>query len=290
MKVALVTTLPSLIENRRIKEEIKALNHGFTLIDLSNFSFNIFGGSLSVKGLTDQEFNIIITRGIFSSIKPIIVVLLGLRKKGIKIFDNNFLSDQYLINKTSDLTKMALNKIPVPNTAQSRNFSDYKNLSSYLGFPLVIKSTRMGKGANVFKISNLNGLYRFIEDAEKHSHEAKNFILQEFIPYKYDLRVLIIGDRVFTMRRIPAKGEFRANFSLGGRVEKFDLDEDGLNLAKSALKAVGLEIGGVDLLITKDNKKYVLEVNHTAGFVGMEKAYNENIGKVFVEYAIANAR
>ncbi len=290
MKVALVTTLPSLIENSRIKEEIKALNYSFTLIDLSNFSFSVVGGNLSVKGLTDQEFDIIISRGIFSSIKPIIAVLQGLRKKGIKIFDNNFLHDQYLINKTSDLAKLALNNIPVPNTAQSRNFSDYKNLSSNLGFPLVIKSTRMGKGANVFKISNLNGLYRFIEDEENRGREAKNFILQEFIPYKYDLRVLIIGDRVFTMRRIPAKGEFRANFSLGGHVEKFDLDEDGLNLAKSALKAVGLEIGGVDLLITKDNKKYVLEVNHTAGFVGMEKAYNENIGKVFVEYAIANAR
>ena len=48
------------------------------------------------------------------------------------------------------------------------------------------------------------------------------------------------------------------------------------------------------MLITKDKdgvaKRYILEVNHTAGFLGMEKATGENIGKIFVEHAIAQAR
>jgi glutathione synthase/RimK-type ligase-like ATP-grasp enzyme len=57
-----------------------------------------------------------------------------------------------------------------------------------------------------------------------------------------------------------------------------------------ALTAIDMSVGGVDVLIAEGNKKYILEVNHTAGFVGMEKATGENIGRVFVEHAIANAR
>jgi glutathione synthase/RimK-type ligase-like ATP-grasp enzyme len=92
------------------------------------------------------------------------------------------------------------------------------------------------------------------------------------------------------MRRIPGEGEFRANFSLGGSVELFDLDEAGKKMAMKALKAVGLSIGGVDMLITEDNKRYILEVNHTAGFIGMELATSTNIGKIWVEHAIASAK
>jgi glutathione synthase/RimK-type ligase-like ATP-grasp enzyme len=51
-----------------------------------------------------------------------------------------------------------------------------------------------------------------------------------------------------------------------------------------------MSIGGVDILITGHNKRYILEVNHTAGFVGMEKATGENIAKIYLEHAIKEAK
>jgi len=92
------------------------------------------------------------------------------------------------------------------------------------------------------------------------------------------------------MRRIPAKNEFRANFSLGGSVELFDPQPKTIKLAHQALKAVDMTIAGVDVLITQDNKQYILEVNHTAGFVGMEKATGKNIAKIWLEHAIKTAK
>lgn len=290
MKIALVTTLPVLIENKRIKEEVLALGHEFFLINLEDFNFKIKGGKLSVPALDNADLDLIIVRGIFSSIKSISAVLESLKKKGVKIFDNNFLKHQYLINKVADLTKLVLGGIPIPETQHVRDFNNYPKVAKELGYPVIIKSTRMGKGANVFKMDNEGELLAFLESCEEEGKEPKNYILQEFIPYKYDLRVLVLGDRIFTMRRIPAKGEFRANFSLGGDVELFDLDEKGKELALAAMDAVDMSVGGVDILITKDDKRYILEVNHTVGFVGMEKATGENIGKVFVEHAIANAK
>ena len=290
MKIALITTLPELIENKRIEEEVKNFGHEFQLVDLSDFNFLISNSSLVLKKITDLKTDMVIVRGIFISLKAICTLIYDLRKKGIKVFDNNFLNHKYSISKTTDMIKLSLAKIPVPDTAFTRNIDDYYTLSEKIGFPLIIKSSRMGKGANIFKINNKEELERMIKDIELEDKKAQNYLLQEFIPYVHDLRVLIIGDNIFTMKRIPKEGDFRANFSRGGSVELFDLDEEGKKLALDALHVVNMTVGGVDILIDKDDNRYVLEVNHIAGFVGMEKATNKNIGKLFVEHTIKEAK
>lgn len=290
MKIALITTLPSLAENKRIEEESVALGHEFELIDMSEFGFRIEGGFLVVEQIKDLDAEVVIVRGVFLAIKTISEIVKSLRKKGTKIFDNNFLEHRYSIDKVTDLVKLSLAGIPVPDTYYARTFDNYQDLAQKLGYPFVVKSSRMGKGAQVHKINSEDRLKKFINGLSSEGKSAKSFILQEFIDYVYDLRTLIIGEHVFTMRRIPAEGEFRANFSLGGTVEPFDLDEKGRMLAVDALTAVDMSVGGVDILIGQDDKRYILEVNHTAGFVGMEKATSQNIGKLYVEYAIADAR
>ena len=290
MNISLITTLPGLTENKRIEEEVKSLGHNFQLINLQDFSFQAQTGEVKVEGLSGLQADIIIVRGIFNSIKPISTVVNNFRKKGIKIFDNNFIEHKYSIDKVTDLIKLASNDLPIPVMAYSRDFDRLPALAAQIGYPVVFKSTRAGKGASVFKIDSKRQLSSLIDDLKSEGKAAKSYLLQEFIPYKYDLRCLVIGENVFTMRRIPAKGEFRANFSLGGNVEPFDLDEKGHKLAIKALKIVDMSIGGVDILITSDKKRYILEVNHTAGFVGMEKATGKNIAKLYVEHAIGEAK
>ena len=289
MKISLITTLPGLAENSRIETEVKALGHEFSLLDLKDFNFVIQSGKVVIPEIDKLDSDIVIIRGIFNSIKTISVIMSDLRNRGVRVFDNNFLEHLYSIDKVTDLVKLSIAGIAVPKTAYVLDFKEYPRKAEKLGYPLIVKSTRMGKGASVFKIDTLEKLKRFISAAKKQGKKAKNFILQEFVDYRYDLRVLIIGEDIFVMRRIPKQGEFRANFSLGGSVELFDLDEDGKKLALEALGAVGMSVGGVDILITDEGKKYVLEVNHTAGFVGMERATGKNIGRMFVEHAIASA-
>ncbi len=290
MKIALVTTLPKLIENKRIEEEVKNMGHDFQLVDMQEFGFIIKDGNLKVDQIENLKADIVIVRGVFLAIKTISEIVKTLRGKGTKIFDNNFLEHRYSIDKVTDIVKLSIAGISVPDTYYSRDFTNYKKLAKDLGYPFVMKSSRMGKGASVFKIESEEELISLIDTLENDGKSAKSFVLQEFIPYEYDLRVLVIGEDVFTMRRIPAEGEFRANFSLGGRVEPFNLDNKGKKLAIAALGAVDMSVGGVDILITKDNKRCILEVNHTAGFVGMEKATRKNIAKVYLNHAIETAR
>lgn len=287
MKITLVTTLPGLGENRRIEEEVRALGHEFKLVNLKDFGFKI--DQEFESELTSLKTDMIIVRGVVHSIKPIATILENLRRRGTKIFDNNFLNHKYAIDKVTDLTKLSLKGIALPRTYYAREWKQVLNNGQSLGFPVILKSTRSGKGASVFKLDNASELEQKIRELEGLDKKAKSYILQEFIDYEYDLRCLIIGEKVFTMRRIPGKGEFRANFSLGGSVELFELDEGGKFLAIKALRAVDMTVGGVDILIDKGNNKYILEVNHTAGMLGMERATGENITKIYVEHAIEKA-
>ncbi|OGM18543.1 hypothetical protein A2686_03000 [Candidatus Woesebacteria bacterium RIFCSPHIGHO2_01_FULL_38_10] len=289
MKISLITTLLSLVENKRIEEEVKALGHDFELIDLKNFGFILKEDSFFIPQLSDLQTDVIIMRGIFNSIKTISVLINNLRGKDVRVFDNNFLEHRYSIDKVTDLIKLSIKGILVPDTAYVRDFSKYQESAEKIGYPVVVKSVRSGKGASVFRVDSKDSLDVLIRQLVDQGKLAKSYIIQEFIPYKYDLRCLIIGENVFIMRRIPKKGEFRANFSLGGSVELHDLDEEGKRLAKYALRAVNMSVGGVDILIDESGKRYILEVNHTAGFVGMEKATGKNIGRLYLEHALKYA-
>lgn len=289
MKITLITTLSSLQENSRLQQEAEKLGHQFDIIDLKNFSYRITDNQLTVPPLKNLDTDLIIVRGVFNSLKSISAIINHYRQQGVKIFDNNLLSHLYSIDKVTDIVKLSLANIPTPNTNYSRNYQDFPQLAQQLGYPLILKSTRMGKGANVFKLDNPQQLDQLISDLQQKNVKAKSLLLQQFIPYIYDLRVLCIGDELFTMRRIPGKNEFRANFSLGGSVELFDPSPKTTKLALQALKAVDMTIAGVDVLITKDDQQYILEVNHTAGFVGMEKATGKNIAKIWLEHAINTA-
>ena len=52
MKISLITTLLSLVENKRIEEEVKALGHDFELIDLKNFGFILKEDSFFIPQLS----------------------------------------------------------------------------------------------------------------------------------------------------------------------------------------------------------------------------------------------
>ncbi len=290
MHIALITTRVTLEENKRIEEEARALGHQVTTLDLKAFEYSVINNKLIVPEFENFRPDLIIVRGIFNSVKSIATYVKGLRKQGIPVFDNDFFEHLYSINKVADFLKLAQNEIPMPNTFHLHSYDKFIPSAAKLGYPVIGKLTRTGKGAGVYKFDKELELQSFITELVAREIDPTSYLLQEFVDYQYDLRILIIGEQMFCMRRIPGADEFRANFSLGGTVELFDLDDEGKKMAIEALHAVGLSIGGVDMLITKDNKRYILEVNHTAGFIGMELATNTNIGKIWVEHAIKEAK
>jgi len=288
MKILLFTTQIEIEENQRLKEEALRLNHQIELVDFKDFSYIVGDKNPFFLDIVKQKPDLIIFRATFQSLKILSALAEYLRKKGILVFDNHLLEHKYSIDKSVDILKLAFNNIPIPKTGYSRSFSDYPKVAKKFSYPVIFKPCRTGKGIRIEKIENEDDLISTLEREESEGRDAKDFIIQEFIPYKHDLRVLVLGNKIFCMERIPRKGDFRANFSLGGSVKLFDLSENDKNLALKAARSLNLTFAGVDLLIIED-KTYVLEVNHTPGFIGMEKATGQNLGKIWIEQAIKKA-
>lgn len=291
MKIALVTTYPEAEEATRIQEEVIRMGHEFELHNFYDINLHFTDSGMTINGVMDwKQYDLIIVRGVFNVIKAVAMLVNYWRSQGIKVFDNNVSEHQYVINKVADFVKLSSKGIPLPETFYSRRFEEFQGIGEKLGYPFVLKSTRMGKGSGVYKMDSPLMLEDFISEAKEKDRKAKDYLLQKMINYVRDLRLLMMGDEIFSMRRIPREGDFRANFSLGGSVELYDPTEEEKSLARRALDATNLPIGGVDILVTEDGKLYILEVNHTAGFVGMEQATGRNMGELYVNFAIENAK
>ncbi len=80
------------------------------------------------------------------------------------------------------------------------------------------------------------------------------------------------------MQRIAKEGEFKANFSSGGKVEEFEVTPEIEWLAMQTSQLLNLDIAGIDLLFTGDHYK-VCEANSSTGFEGIESCCDINVPK-----------
>lgn len=266
--------------------EVVLLEPGKMHIEIETHNVRFyFDDKLLNKDLVD----IVISRSGFSSVPTAKEMIKYCRRNGIKVFDNNLTKVNYLINKRADMIKLASAGLPVPKTflfLRMSQLEEYLN-RQILKFPIIMKQTNTGQGSRVFKVNSLEDIHNILIQYEK---KISAFLLQEVVDYLYDLRIIVAGNEyVGCMRRIPKEGDFRANFSLGGSVEKFDPSEEIKHTAIKAAQACELLVSGVDILITKDGKFYVIEANRTPGLEGISKAAGKEIAEKVIDFMIKNA-
>ena len=242
------------------------------------------------KDLKDS-FDVFLVREIFSKLKHTILAIKILRKSGALVIDNNLEREQYVVNKLREGTELLLGGVRFPKTYAVLTLEEYLDNLSYikdfLGYPLLVKHNSRGKGSGIFKVENEKELVNLLKKIHQEDPKKaiKRYHLQEFLYLEADYRVLVVGEKVLgAMQRIPKKGEFRANFSLGGSVKPVDLTHEMEQIANKAIRATNTVFAGVDIVYTLDNTYYVLEVNRTPGFEGFTNAHGINVADKFVEY------
>jgi glutathione synthase/RimK-type ligase-like ATP-grasp enzyme len=85
------------------------------------------------------------------------------------------------------------------------------------------------------------------------------------------------------MKRSATGDEFRSNFSLGGRVEPWNLSENDKVLAEKVANVCGLDYCGVDIMKDDEGNSFILEVNRQCQFKGFEQSTGINVAKAVVE-------
>lgn len=153
-----------------------------------------------------------------------------------------------------------------------------------LGFPVVVKTLKGALGVGVFLIESPKA-FRDQMDLIGQTSPDIQLIFQQFVAASKgrDLRLFVVdGELIASMERRAKEGDFKANYSGGGSVHRFDAGKDAIDLAVATAKALDIRIGGIDLLFLEGGGYTICEANTFPGFKGLEKASGVNVpAKIF---------
>lgn len=148
-------------------------------------------------------------------------------------------------------------------------------------FPYVIKSVDGHGGSEVFMVENESDRWKVTERL-KH----KKCIAQECASdLGKDVRVYVIGNQIVAaMLRTSAKS-FKSNYSLGGNVECYQLNDNEMNMVKKILNKIPLDYGAVDFIF-HNGQPVFNEIEDAAGARMLYENTDMDIVRMFVEYIV----
>lgn len=203
--------------------------------------------------------------------------------------------------------------LPEIPTFVSHDKEDALKYAKNAKYPIISKLVTGSSSFGVEKISSFKEAKRIIDSSFSYKgnktyfpyQRQKDYVLfQEFIPgAEFDLRIIVVGDKLFGYYRYPNKGDFRA--SGAGNYEKKEIDAEALELAYTVKEKFNCTFLATDLLYSKSNQCYYiiessifigidtpsqLEINGVAGYYRrVEKNRFEFIqGKFWIQELVLN--
>jgi len=159
------------------------------------------------------------------------------------------------------------------------------NMGELLGWPVIAKHEKGFQGRSVKKLDNAEALADFVRKIDEKN--IGMFLWQKYLPTRWDIRVIVLrGKSIGAMRRSAMGDEFRSNYSLGGKAEKWELSDSDRVLAEKVAKVCELDYCGVDIMKDKTDRSYVLEVNRQCQFKGFEESTGVNVAQKVVEMIV----
>ncbi len=193
-------------------------------------------------------------------------------------------------DKMRSLQVLAEAGLQVPTTVLTRSTRGLKPaVQAVKGMPVVLKVLKGTQGVGVMLVHTPISLESVLDTLRGLEQDV---IIQQFIAEGAgrDYRVFVIeGEVKAAMMRTAPAGEFRSNIHRGGKAELVKLPKDYERAALKAVRTLGLEVAGVDL-IESSSGPMVLEVNSSPGFEGIERATGLNIAGMIIEHLARRAR
>jgi ribosomal protein S6--L-glutamate ligase len=172
--------------------------------------------------------------------------------------------------------------------------SDLEQMISSMGSgPLVVKPATSGGGAGVVLCADPKTAARHLEhisqqidfsNPEMVIANSLHYVVQPYVGAGRDARVFILDGEPLAMTRRTAGADFRTNGAHAAEVEAW-WDASVAEVAVEAVKAIGLEYAGVDVIPT-DNGPLVLEVNGWPGFASTAAVTGVDITGALASYLL----
>ena len=204
-------------------------------------------------------------------------------KRSVELCDNKILMSQALAASGVRIPRTFV----APKTFEGLEYVDRSFLTEVatkIGYPMVIKEAYGSFGEQVYLANN-----------EKEANEIidkigyKDFLMQEFIASSKgkDIRINVVGNKAIVSMLRENKNDFRSNISSGGSGSLYQPKQEYIDLAIKAVKALGLDFAGVDVLFGEDGP-IICEVNSNPQFGSTLKATGVNLADYIAEYILNN--
>ncbi len=213
-----------------------------------------------------------------------LAIVRQLERMGVTVF-NTAGTIEMVRDKLHTHQVLAEHGISTPTTMLAKFPVDMDLIERMIGFPVVVKTINGALGIGVFLIEDAKAFKDLMELIGQTNPEIQ-LIFQQFVATSKgrDLRLFVVdGEVIASMERRAKEGDFKANYSNGGSVHKFEPDEDAVDLAVRTAQSLNIQIGGIDLLFKEGGGYTICEANTFPGFKGLEEASGINVPeKIFL--------
>ncbi len=284
-KIAIITDEPGW-HGRQLKEALAA--HGLSSQYISTIDcligINDDGTDISLPGFEQLPLAVFVRGVPGGTLEQVIFrlnVLHALSEMGILVY-NNPRGIERTVDKamTSFLLKQA--GIPTPNTwvCESQEKAEYiYKRECRQGKKLVMKPLFGSQGIGIHLLDENSGL---IHD----ENFAGVYYLQSYVDCgqkdAFDSRVFVINGKAISGMTRRSK-TWITNRAQGAQCESLILDDNLRSLSEAAIKTVGIDYGGVDLISDASGRLQVIEVNSIPAWWGLQKVTDFNIASCLID-------
>lgn len=185
------------------------------------------------------------------------------------------------IDKWLTLHRLAQGGLPTPPTVACQNRTAAMQAFDALGGDVLVKPIFGGEGRGIVRLNDKDMAWRVFGTLQQF---GQILYVQQFLKhFGYDIRVLLIGSRVLSVRRYAPNGGWRTNLSQGSSAKVHELRTEELDLAKQAAAITGGRMLGIDLLPTQDGRLFLLEVNAVPGWKGTAAALDIDVASLVLK-------
>jgi ribosomal protein S6--L-glutamate ligase len=209
-------------------------------------------------------------------------LLAGLEARGVRVV-NSPRSLECAVDKYLTTQRLALADLPVPATMVCESVEAAMQAFEELGSDVVIKPLFGAEGRGIIRVSDPELAMRAFRMLER---IGAVLYLQKFVNGPgFDIRVLMLdGQLVGSMKRIPKAGDFRANISQQGTGVPHVPAFRELELAVAAARATGCVFAGVDIMYDQHGQPLLIEVNAVPGWRGLERTCGVDVPNQLFEW------
>ncbi|OJU58191.1 MAG: hypothetical protein BGN93_11720 [Acinetobacter sp. 39-4] len=102
--------------------------------------------------------------------------------------------------------------------------------------------------------------------ARQYPKEAGYVYFQEFMPEnKFDIRVIVIGEKAFAIKRMVRANDFRASGSGNILFDRDEIDVECVKIAFDTNRKIGSQSVGYDFVFDINNKPLIVEISYGFG-------------------------